>query len=83
MIQLLLPFVSHDAAGVGCQMMPFASVSPNVYSIINGTIIFLDQDDRSDMQHDFLGHMMLLAPASAAHDIDSIVNSIITFLISR
>ena len=43
-------------------MMPLASMSVlyDAYSIINGTIIFLGEDDRSEVQHDFPGHMMPL-----------------------
>ena len=40
-------------------MIPLASVSVlhDVYNITNGTITFLGQNDRSDVQHDFLGNI--------------------------
>ena len=63
-------------------MMPVASVSVshNAYSIINGTIIFLGQDDRSEVQCEFFGHMMPLTPSSASCDADRIVNGTTAFL---
>ena len=64
-------------------MMPLVLVLHGAYSIINGTIIFLGQDDRSEVQHDFLGHMMPLALASVSCDANSIVNGTITVLRSR
>ena len=39
-------------------LLTSGSVSHDAYSIINGTIIFLGQDDRSELQHDILGHMI-------------------------
>ena len=40
----------------------------------------LDQDDKNEVQHDFIGYVTPLAPASASHDADGIVNSTTTFL---
>ena len=67
-----------------CHLMPLASVSVShdAYNI-NGTIIFLGQDDRSEVQHDYLGHMMPLAQASASCDANSIINGTIALLRSR
>ena len=59
------------------------SVSHDVYSIINGTIIFLGQDDRSEVQHDFLGHMMPPVLASASCDAKSIVYATTALLRSK
>ena len=57
-----------------CHMIPLASVLVlhDACRIINGTIIFLGHDDRSEVQHDFLGHMMPLALASASCDANTI-----------
>ena len=66
-------------------MMPLTSVSEShdVYNIINDTIIFLGQDHRSEVQHDFLGHMVPLALASAPYEANSIVNDTMALLRSR
>ena len=40
----------------------------NFSSVIKGTIWFLGQDDQKEMQHDFFGQVMPLAPASASCD---------------
>ena len=66
-------------------MMPFVLVSHNAYNIINETIIFLGQDDRAEMPHDFLGHMMPLALALSltACVANNIVNDTIAVLSSR
>ena len=58
-------------------MMPLASLSHDPHSIINGMIIFLGQDNRSKVQHDFLSDMIPLAPTSASCDANSIVNGTI------
>ena len=86
-------FWSYDTIATGitwchccwCHMMSLASVSlsHNPYSIINGIIIFLGQDDMSEEQHDLFGHMMSLELASASCDANSIVNGIIALLRSR
>ena len=60
MIPLVL--VSHDAS------------VHDAYSMINGPIIILAYDDRSEVHHDFLGHMMLLPLPSAPYDANSIIN---------
>ena len=68
-----------------CHMMPLASVSVShdAYIITNGTITFLGQDDGSEVQHGFLGHMIPLTLASALCEANITVNSIIAFLRSR
>ena len=59
-----------------CHMMSLALVSVlhDAYSIINGTITPLGQDDISEVQHELLSHMMQLALASASCAANSIVN---------
>ena len=43
----------------------------------------LCQADQNEVLHEFLGHVTPLAPAMASHDVDSIVNGTITFLMSQ
>ena len=52
-------------------------------ALLMALLLFLCQDDQNEVQHDFFGHVTLLAPASASHDADGIVNSTITFVKSR
>ena len=71
-----LVLVSHDATGI--------SVSETfAHCIINGTIIFLGQDDRCEVQYDFLSHMIPLALTSASCDASSIVSGPTALLRSR
>ena len=44
-------------------------------------LLYLGQDDKYQVQHDFSGHVMPLAPVS--HAADSIINGTIAFLTSR
>ena len=64
-------------------MIPLVLVSHDAYSIINDIIIFLGQDDRSKVSHDFLGHTLALALVSASYDANSIVKATIALLRSR
>ena len=73
---LSLVLVSHDATDI-------ISVSHDATSLINCNIIFISQDDKSVVQHDFLGPMMPLALASASCGTKSIINGTIAFLRSR
>ena len=44
---------------------------------------FLGQDNQNEMQHDFFGHMMLLALALMSHGADGVINGSVAFLRSR
>ena len=60
--------------------MPLMLVSLDAIGInvsVNGTIIFLGQDDRNEVQYDFLCHMVPMAMASVSCDANSLVNATI------
>ena len=40
----------------------------------------LAQDDQNEEQHDFLGHVMPLAPVLTSHNVSGIVNGTIIFI---
>ena len=43
----------------------------------------LGKGDQNEVQFDFIGQVTSLAPSSASHNADGIVNSTITFLMYR
>ena len=47
------------------------------------TLHYLGQDDKNEVLHDFLCHMLPLALALAPCDVNSIVNGVIAVLWSR
>ena len=62
-----ITFWSYDGTGI--------HIMGHQWHCQNGTITFcLGQYDQNEVQHDFSGHVMPLAPALASCDVNDIVN---------
>ena len=85
MTQLQLPLASHDATCVGVKWWHWDKCQSYMMLTTSeiASLHFLGQGDRSEVQHDFLVHMMPLGLASASCDAKSIDNDNTALLRSR